>query len=166
MRVVGDIRDWTDHILTECEALVEDVIRDLAEEGQVPTVPDVPGAPEEDPEDSEEDSEEDPSASRESINTFTEILEKAQRIETVRVQVRNFHTKRRRVSSGVQGSAQSDRNMPPAKSSRGAGGGRFSSASRRGAQREGAQRGGSQRGGAQRGGQNGRGQDRGFSQGG
>ena len=44
VRVVGDVRDRTDHILTECRALVDDVVQDLAKEGQGQAVP---GAPEE-----------------------------------------------------------------------------------------------------------------------
>ncbi|XP_071928104.1 uncharacterized protein [Coffea arabica] len=95
------------------------------------------------------------------INTFTEVLEKAQRIETARTHVRNFHAKRKGGSSGAQGSVRSDQNAPPAKSGHGAGGGRFSSASRGGAPR-----GGTQRGSAQRGGQGGRGQGTGIPQGG
>nr|XP_027100973.1 uncharacterized protein LOC113720231 [Coffea arabica] len=95
------------------------------------------------------------------INTFTEVLEKAQRIETARTHVRNFHAKRKGGSSGAQGSVRSDQNAPPAKSGHGAGGGRFSSASRGDAPR-----GGTQRGGAQRGGQGGRGQGTGIPQGG
>ncbi|XP_071914134.1 uncharacterized protein [Coffea arabica] len=281
MRVVGHIRDRTDHILTECEALVDDVLQDLAGDGQVPVAPVAPvapGAPEEHPEkDPEEDPEEELSASSDwltlnmedkrsqtkkanrergsrqdhegeqvqepvpepreereaaveqqpepqtaggdqvatviqqmtnilarlveqqgqgplskfapeliateprkvrrfiqglnvelqetlaavQINTFTEVLEKAQRIETARTHVRNFHAKRKGGSSGAQGSVRSDQNAPPAKSGRGAGGGRFSSISRGGAPR-----GGTQRGGAQRGGQGGRGQGRGIPQGG
>ncbi|XP_027158242.1 uncharacterized protein LOC113759863 [Coffea eugenioides] len=85
------------------------------------------------------------------INTFTEVLEKVQRIEIVRAQVRNFHAKRRDASGGSQGSAQSDRNIPPSKIDRGAGGERFTGISR---------------GGTPRGPQNGRGQGRGGPQGG
>ena len=85
------------------------------------------------------------------INTFTEVLEKAQIIETVRAQERNFHGKRRGAPSGAQGLAQSDQNMPPAKTGRGVGGGRFTS---------------ELRSGTQRGGQSGRGQERGGPQGG
>ncbi|XP_071933704.1 uncharacterized protein [Coffea arabica] len=95
------------------------------------------------------------------INTFTEVLEKAQRIKIARAQVKIFHTKRKGGSSGAQGSVRSDQNVPPAKSGRGAGDGRFSSASRGCAPRR-----GTQRGGAQRGGQSGRGQGRGIPQGG
>ena len=83
------------------------------------------------------------------INTFTEVLEKAQRIEITRAQVRNFHAKRRDASGGSQGSAQSDRNIPPSKIDRGAGGERFTGISR---------------GGTPRGPQNGRGQGRGGPQ--
>ncbi|XP_071906161.1 uncharacterized protein [Coffea arabica] len=90
------------------------------------------------------------------INTFTEVLEKALRIETVRTQVRNFHAKRKGAPSGAQGSVRGERSMPPAKSGRGAGGGRFSNTFR----------GSAPRGNAQRGGQGGRGQGRGFTQGG
>ncbi|XP_027169547.1 uncharacterized protein LOC113769281 [Coffea eugenioides] len=85
------------------------------------------------------------------INTFTEVLEKAQRIEIARAQVRNFHAKRRGAPGENQGSAQSDGNMPPPKAGRGAGGGRFTSTSR---------------GGTPRGAQSGRGQGRGAPQGG
>ena len=46
VRVVGDVRDRTDRILTECRALVDDVVQDLAEEGQGQAVP---GDPEEEP---------------------------------------------------------------------------------------------------------------------
>ncbi|XP_027157100.1 uncharacterized protein LOC113758443 [Coffea eugenioides] len=95
------------------------------------------------------------------INTFTEVLEKAQRIETARTHVKNFHAKRKGGSSGIQGSVRSDQNAPPAKSGRGAGGGRFS-----GTFKGNAPRGGTQRGGAQRGGPVGRGQGRGIPQGG
>lgn len=67
MRVVAAIRDRTGHILTECEALVDDVLQNLAGEGQAPVVP---GALGEDPEeDSEEDPEEEPSASSESVGS-------------------------------------------------------------------------------------------------
>nr|XP_027075932.1 uncharacterized protein LOC113699786 [Coffea arabica] len=90
------------------------------------------------------------------INTFTEVLEKTQRIETARAHMRNFHAKRKGAPSGAQGSVRGDRSMPPAKSGRGAGDGRFSSTSR----------GSASRGGAQRGGQSGRGQGRGIPQGG
>ncbi|XP_071912307.1 uncharacterized protein [Coffea arabica] len=84
---------------------------------------------------------------------------KAQRIETARAQVKIFHIKRKGGSSGAQGSVRSDQNVPPVKSGRGAGVGRFSSASRGGAPR-----GSTQRGGAQRGGQSGREQGRGIPQ--
>ncbi|XP_071924797.1 uncharacterized protein [Coffea arabica] len=90
------------------------------------------------------------------INTFTEVLEKALRIETARTQVRNFHAKRKGAPSGAQGSVRGERSMPPAKSGRGAGSGRFSNTFR----------GSAPRGNAQRGGQGGRGQGRGFTQGG
>nr|XP_027076013.1 uncharacterized protein LOC113699855 [Coffea arabica] len=85
------------------------------------------------------------------INTCTEILEKAQKIEIARAQIRNFHAKRRGVPGGSQGPAQSDRNMPFPKIDRGAGGGRFTSTSR---------------GGTSRGPQSGREQGRGVPQGG
>ena len=64
------------------------------------------------------------------INTFTEVLEKAQRIEIVRAQVRAFHAKRRGALGESQGQVHSDRGMPPLKVGRGAGGGRFTSTSR------------------------------------
>ena len=50
------------------------------------------------------------------INTFTEVLEKAQRIEIAGEQVRDFHAKRRGAPGGSQGAAQNDRHMPPLKS--------------------------------------------------
>ena len=65
VRVVGDVRDRTDRILTECRALVEDVVQNLAEEGQGPTVP---GDPEED---SEEDPEEESVAPAESVGSVS-----------------------------------------------------------------------------------------------
>ncbi|XP_027124278.1 uncharacterized protein [Coffea arabica] len=80
------------------------------------------------------------------INTFTEVLEKVQRIEIARVQVRTFHVKRRGASGGNQGPAHSDRNMPPPKAGRGVRGGRFTGTSREA--------------------QSGRGQERGVPQGG
>ena len=53
VRVIGDVRDRTDRILTECRVLVEDVAQGLAKEGQGHTAP---SNPEEDPgEDSEEE---------------------------------------------------------------------------------------------------------------
>nr|XP_027088588.1 uncharacterized protein LOC113709944 [Coffea arabica] len=85
------------------------------------------------------------------INTFTEVLEKAQRIEIVRALVRNFHAKRKGAPGGNQRPAHSDRNMPPSKVGRGAGGGRFT---------------GTSRGGTPMGAQSGRGQGRGGPQGG
>ncbi|XP_027155647.1 uncharacterized protein LOC113756021 [Coffea eugenioides] len=112
-------------------ALVEDVVQNLAEEGQGQAAP---GAPEEDP---EEDPEEETAAPTESealavaqINTFTEVLEKAQKIEIARAQVRNFHAKLKGASGGSQKPAQSDQNVPPPKADRGAGGGRFTGTSR------------------------------------
>ncbi|XP_071921801.1 uncharacterized protein [Coffea arabica] len=85
------------------------------------------------------------------INTFTEVLEKAQRIEIARAQVRNFHAKQKGALGGSQKPAQSDRNISPPKAGRGAGGGRFTGISR---------------GGTPRGGQGGREQGRGGPQGG
>ena len=56
------------------------------------------------------------------VNTFTEILEKAQRIETARAQMRNFHAKMRGAPGGSQEQGQGDLDIPPSKVSRGAGG--------------------------------------------
>ena len=71
LRVVGDVRDRTDRILTECGALVDDVVQDLAEEGQGQAVPGAPEEePEEDPEkDPEEDLKEEPVAPAESVGS-------------------------------------------------------------------------------------------------
>ena len=49
------------------------------------------------------------------INTFTEVLEKARRIEIARVQVRAFHTKRGGAPGESQGQEQGDLSMPPSK---------------------------------------------------
>ena len=62
-RVVGDVRDRTHRILTKCGALVEDVVQNLAEEGQGQAAP---GAPEEDP---GEDPEEETAAPTESVGS-------------------------------------------------------------------------------------------------
>nr|XP_027093480.1 uncharacterized protein LOC113713872 [Coffea arabica] len=56
------------------------------------------------------------------INTFTEVLEKAQSIEIARVQVRAFHAKRRGVPGGSQGQGQDDLAISPCKVGRGDGG--------------------------------------------
>nr|XP_027100386.1 uncharacterized protein LOC113719373 [Coffea arabica] len=71
------------------------------------------------------------------INTFTEVLEKAQRIVIVRAQVRKFHVKRKGAPGGSQRPAQSDRSVPPSKAGREAGGRRFTGISREGTPREG-----------------------------
>ena len=63
VRVVGDVRDRTDRILTECEGLVDDVVQDLAKEGQGQVVP---GVPDENP---EEDPEEEPTVPAESVGS-------------------------------------------------------------------------------------------------
>ncbi|XP_071923195.1 uncharacterized protein [Coffea arabica] len=60
------------------------------------------------------------------INTFTEVLEKAQRIEIARVQVKAFHARKKDASSGDQGQEQGDQGMPPPKVGRGVGGVRIS----------------------------------------
>ena len=49
------------------------------------------------------------------INTFTEVLEIAQRIEIAMAQVRAFHAKRRGAPSGSQGQEQGDLDIPPSK---------------------------------------------------
>ena len=45
------------------------------------------------------------------INTFTEVLEKVQRIEIVRAQVKAFHARKRCAPSGGQGQGHSDQGM-------------------------------------------------------
>ncbi|XP_071921807.1 uncharacterized protein [Coffea arabica] len=81
------------------------------------------------------------------INTFSEVVEKALRVENARLQVRNFQVKKR--GFFASSSTQGDKSTPP-KFGRGAGGGRLS---------------GMARGTPPRGGQNGRGQQRSASQG-
>ena len=54
------------------------------------------------------------------ISTFTESLEKAQRVESVKVQVRNFRAQKRGVSSNLLG--QVNKSAPPPKMGRGTGG--------------------------------------------
>nr|XP_027096157.1 uncharacterized protein LOC113716056 [Coffea arabica] len=57
------------------------------------------------------------------LDTFNQVLEKAQRIETVRGQVKAFHDRKRRQSGTRNFNAgQSSRNEPPTKMGRGAGG--------------------------------------------
>ena len=60
------------------------------------------------------------------INTFTEVLEKARRIEIAMAQVKAFHARKKGVSSGDQGQEQGDLGIPPSKVGRGAGGVRIS----------------------------------------
>nr|XP_027082214.1 uncharacterized protein LOC113704514 [Coffea arabica]XP_027102366.1 uncharacterized protein LOC113723509 [Coffea arabica] len=59
------------------------------------------------------------------ISTFTEVLEKAQRVESVRLQVRNFHAKKRGTSSNSSG--QVDKSAPPFKKGKVTGGMEISS---------------------------------------
>ena len=47
------------------------------------------------------------------IFTFTETLEKAQKVESARLQVRDFHTKKRNISSYSSG--QASKSAPPSK---------------------------------------------------
>nr|XP_027077740.1 uncharacterized protein LOC113701339 [Coffea arabica] len=54
------------------------------------------------------------------ISTFTEVLEKAQRVESARLQVRDFHAKKRGTSSNPSG--QADKSAPPFKKGKGTGG--------------------------------------------
>nr|XP_027124245.1 uncharacterized protein LOC113740934 [Coffea arabica] len=84
------------------------------------------------------------------INTFTEVLEKAQRIEIVRAQVRGFHAKRRGAPGGSQGQDQGKLDKPPSKMGREDGGEEIS---------------GTPKGITSRGASGGRGQARGASQG-
>ncbi|XP_027177936.1 uncharacterized protein LOC113777090 [Coffea eugenioides] len=53
------------------------------------------------------------------ISTFTEALEKAQRVESARLQVRDFHTRKRNFSSRASG--QTSKSTQPPKMGRGAG---------------------------------------------
>ncbi|XP_027174600.1 uncharacterized protein LOC113774243 [Coffea eugenioides] len=57
---------------------------------------------------------------RAQISTFTEVLEKAQRVESARLQVRDFHAKKRGTSSNHSG--QADKSAPPFKKGKGMGG--------------------------------------------
>ena len=59
------------------------------------------------------------------ISTFTEVLEKAQRVESARLQVRDFHAKKRGTSSNPSG--QADKSAPPFKKGKGTGGVEISS---------------------------------------
>nr|XP_027101403.1 uncharacterized protein LOC113721940 [Coffea arabica] len=54
------------------------------------------------------------------ISTFTEALEKAQRVESARLQVKDFHAKKRGTSSHPLG--QADKGAPPSKKEKGTGG--------------------------------------------
>mgnify|MGYP004705640451 CR=1 FL=1 len=54
------------------------------------------------------------------ISTFTEALEKAQRVESARLQVRDFHTKKMNTPSYSYG--QASKSAPPPKMGRGTGG--------------------------------------------
>ncbi|XP_027157561.1 eukaryotic translation initiation factor 3 subunit F-like [Coffea eugenioides] len=76
------------------------------------------------------------------INTFSEAVEKAQQVESAKLQVRNFQAKKRGFPGSSSG--QGDKSTPP-KFGRGAGGGRQSGVSR-GAQSRGGQAGRGQRG--------------------
>ena len=51
------------------------------------------------------------------INTFTEILEKAQMIEIARAQIRAFHAKKRGAPAGGQEQLHSDLSRPLSKMS-------------------------------------------------
>nr|XP_027122160.1 uncharacterized protein LOC113739113 [Coffea arabica] len=54
------------------------------------------------------------------ISTFTEVLEKAQRVESAMLQVRDFHAKKRGTPSNL--SKQADKGAPPFKKGKGTGG--------------------------------------------
>ena len=54
------------------------------------------------------------------ISTFTEAFEKAQRVESVKLQVRDFHARKRGAPSNPPG--QVDKSAPPPKIGKGAGG--------------------------------------------
>ncbi|XP_027158207.1 uncharacterized protein LOC113759830 [Coffea eugenioides] len=62
------------------------------------------------------------------ISTFTEALEKAQRVECARLQVRDFHNRKRNFSSSASG--QASKSAQPSKMGRGMGGIRAIGASR------------------------------------
>ncbi|XP_071905816.1 uncharacterized protein [Coffea arabica] len=79
------------------------------------------------------------------INAFSEAVEKAQRVESARLQVRNFQAKKREFPGS--NSLQGDKSTPP-KFGRGTGGGRLPGMSR-GAPSRGGQVGRGQRGGSQ-----------------
>ena len=49
------------------------------------------------------------------INTFTEVVKKAQRIEIARAQLKAFHARKKGVHSRDQGQEQGDLDMPPSK---------------------------------------------------
>ena len=53
------------------------------------------------------------------ISTFTKTLEKVQRVESARLQVGDFHTKKRNISSYTSG--QPSKSAPPSKMERGMG---------------------------------------------
>ena len=54
------------------------------------------------------------------ISTFTETLKKAQRVESAKLQVRDFHAKKRNTPNYSSG--QASKNAPPSKMGRGTGG--------------------------------------------
>ncbi|XP_071921769.1 uncharacterized protein [Coffea arabica] len=62
------------------------------------------------------------------ISTFTKALEKAQRVESARMQVRDFHSKKRSISGYTSG--QASKNAPSSKMGRGMGGVRTAGVSR------------------------------------
>ncbi|XP_071933835.1 uncharacterized protein [Coffea arabica] len=65
------------------------------------------------------------------IDTFKDVLDKAQRVEQARLQVRTFQAKKRGVSSSASG--RGDQNVPPPKFGRGAGGVRIGEGQKGGA---------------------------------
>ncbi|XP_071924856.1 uncharacterized protein [Coffea arabica] len=71
------------------------------------------------------------------IDTFKDALEKAQRVEQARSQVRTFQAKRRGASTSTPG--RSDQNVPPPKFGRGTSGARVAGTPRGGASSRGAQ---------------------------
>nr|XP_027122238.1 uncharacterized protein LOC113739200 [Coffea arabica] len=82
------------------------------------------------------------------LDTFSQALEKAQRIETARGQVKAFHDrKRRQPGTGNFNVGQSSRNEPPTKMGRGAGGPRSTETSNQGNAGKGQAGRGPQRGG-------------------
>ncbi|XP_027169505.1 uncharacterized protein LOC113769237 [Coffea eugenioides] len=142
--VIREVRDRSDGIINECEALIQGVIGANAQA--------------EAPSDGTSDEGSTPSSSHggesvasdlavAQISAFSEAVDKTQPVESARLQVRNFQAKKRDFPGSS--SEQGDKSAPP-KYGRGAGGGRQSGAGR-GAPSRGGPAGRSQGGSFQRG---------------